>query len=52
MIEFFNVGYQIYLLPTIKYTHSTFLYGHRSIEKQFINILIGKNGDMKQALPK
>jgi len=32
MIQFFNVGYQVYLIPTIKITHSKMLYGHRAIE--------------------
>ena len=31
-IEFFTVAYQMYLIPTIKITHSKVLYGHRDIE--------------------
>ena len=31
-IVFFFVGYQIYLIPTIKVTHDPLLYGHRGVE--------------------
>ena len=31
-INLFNVGYQIYLIPTIKFTHSKTLNGYRAIE--------------------
>jgi hypothetical protein len=38
-IKLFNVGYQIYLIPTIKFTHSKALNGYRAIE--FIWLKIG-----------
>jgi len=31
-INIIEIGYQIYLLPTIKFTHDPMLYGYRSIE--------------------
>jgi len=31
-ITTFKVGYQIYLIPTIKFTHSKILNGYRDIE--------------------
>jgi hypothetical protein len=31
-INLFNVGYQIYLIPTIKFTHSKALNGNRGLE--------------------
>jgi hypothetical protein len=31
-IEIIKIAYQIYLLPTIKWTHDPMLYGYRGIE--------------------
>ena len=31
-IEIIEIAYQIYLIPTIKFTHDKFLYGYRGIE--------------------
>jgi hypothetical protein len=36
-INLFNVGYQIYLIPTIKFTHSKKLNGYRAIEFIWLN---------------
>ena len=38
-IKLFTVGYQIYLIPTIKYTHSKTLNGYRALE--FIWLKLG-----------
>ena len=36
-INLFNVGYQIYLIPTIKFTHSKALNGYRALEFIWLN---------------